>query len=82
MCAILGTTYTGEYEDVKEINRLLEEKNKKEKLSVHIHVDAASGGFVVPFVKPDLEWDFRNSLVCSINTSGRRLSPGFCLTVL
>ena len=72
VCAILGTTYTGEYEDVKEINRLLELKNKELGLDVHIHVDAASGGFVAPFVKPDLEWDFRCSLVCSINTSGHK----------
>lgn len=72
VCAILGTTYTGEYEDVAEINKLLEEKNKAQGLDVHIHVDAASGGFVAPFVNPDLVWDFRNSLVCSINTSGHK----------
>jgi glutamate decarboxylase len=70
VCAILGTTYTGQYEDVATINDLLEKKNKAEKLNVHIHVDAASGGFVAPFVVPDLKWDFRNSLVCSINASG------------
>jgi len=72
VCAIIGTTYTGEYEDVATINDLLEAKNKKEGLNVQIHVDAASGGFVAPFVKPDLKWDFRNSLVCSINTSGHK----------
>ena len=27
ICAILGTTYTGEYEDIKAINDLLEEKD-------------------------------------------------------
>ena len=27
MCVIIGTTYTGEYEDVKAINDLLVEKN-------------------------------------------------------
>lgn len=70
VCAILGTTYTGQYEDVSTINDLLEKKNKAEGLNVHIHVDAASGGFVAPFVVPDLKWDFRNKLVCSINTSG------------
>lgn len=31
-------------------------------------VDAASGGFVAPFVNPSLIWDFRLPLVCSINT--------------
>ena len=54
MCAILGTTYTGQYEDVAALNNELEKKNKAAGLDVHIHVDAASGGFVVPFVKPDL----------------------------
>lgn len=71
VCAIVGTTYTGEYEDVQAINDLLEKKNAELGTNVHIHVDAASGGFVAPFVTPDLKWDFRNSLVCSINTSGR-----------
>jgi len=41
-------------------------------LDCHIHVDAASGGFVAPFVRPNLVWDFRLPLVCSINTSGHK----------
>jgi glutamate decarboxylase len=68
ICVIMGTTYTGEYEDVKAVNDLLVEKN----LDVPIHVDAASGGFVAPFVVPDLEWDFRCEKVVSINTSGHK----------
>lgn len=72
VCAILGTTYTGEYEDVEKINDLLEKKNKEAGLDVRIHVDAASGGFVAPFVWPTLKWDFRLPLVCSINTSGHK----------
>ncbi|KAK0642336.1 Glutamate decarboxylase 4 [Lasiodiplodia hormozganensis] len=68
ICAILGTTYTGEYEDIKEINDLLEEND----MDVPIHVDAASGGFVAPFVNPDLVWDFRLPKVVSINVSGHK----------
>ncbi|OJJ48439.1 hypothetical protein ASPZODRAFT_61761 [Penicilliopsis zonata CBS 506.65] len=68
ICAILGTTYTGEYEDVKAINDLLVSK----KIACPIHVDAASGGFVAPFVNPDLEWDFRLENVVSINVSGHK----------
>lgn len=68
ICAILGTTYTGEYEDIKKINDLLVAKN----IDVPIHVDAASGGFVVPFVNPSLEWDFRLERVVSINVSGHK----------
>ena len=70
ICAILGTTYTGEYEDVKGVNDLLVEKD----MDVPIHVDAASGGFVAPFVVPDLEWDFRCEKVVSINASGHKVS--------
>lgn len=72
VCAILGTTYTGEYEDVLTLNNLLEKKNKELGLDVHIHVDGASGGFVAPFTNPDLQWDFRVPLVCSINASGHK----------
>ncbi|KAB8300463.1 hypothetical protein EYC80_000634 [Monilinia laxa] len=68
ICLILGTTYTGEYEDVKAVNDLLIKKN----IDTVIHVDAASGGFVAPFVVPDLEWDFRLEKVVSINTSGHK----------
>jgi glutamate decarboxylase len=66
--AILGTTYTGEYEDIKKMNDLLIERN----IDVDIHVDAASGGFVAPFVNPGLEWDFRLPKVTSINVSGHK----------
>jgi glutamate decarboxylase len=69
ICAILGTTYTGQYEDVKGINDLLVEK----KLDVPIHVDAASGGFVAPFIVPDLKWDFSLEKVVSINVSGHKV---------
>jgi len=68
ICAILGTTYTGEYEDIKSINDILVERN----LDIPIHVDAASGGFVAPFVNPNLLWDFRLPKVTSINVSGHK----------
>lgn len=41
------------------MDKLIGEKNKKEGLSVYIHVDGASGGFVAPFANPNLVWDFR-----------------------
>jgi glutamate decarboxylase len=51
------------------MDRLLGEKNAAEGLSVFIHVDGASGGFVAPFANPDLEWDFRlvRILYCEYN---------------
>jgi glutamate decarboxylase len=72
ICAILGTTYTGEYEDIKKLNDILVEK----KIDCPIHVDAASGGFVAPFVYPSLEWDFRLEKVVSINVSGHKYGLG------
>jgi glutamate decarboxylase len=71
ICLILGTTYTGEYEDVRAVNDLLQARDDIDPL-VGIHVDAASGGFVAPFVCPDLEWDFRLPRVVSINVSGHK----------
>ena len=35
-------------------------------------MDAASGGFIAPFIYPELEWDFRLPLVKSINVSGHK----------
>ncbi len=70
--AIMGTTFTGEYEPVKELNDALDELNRETGWEIPIHVDAASGGFIAPFIQPDLEWDFRLQWVKSINTSGHK----------
>ncbi|KAB5560814.1 hypothetical protein DKX38_005771 [Salix brachista] len=72
VAAILGSTLNGEFEDVKLLNDLLTEKNKETGWDTPIHVDAASGGFIAPFLYPDLEWDFRLPLVKSINVSGHK----------
>lgn len=69
---IMGSTFDGRYENVKEVNDALVDLNTKTGWEVPIHVDAASGGFVAPFLQPDLEWDFRLPLVKSINTSGHK----------
>ncbi|RHN68080.1 putative glutamate decarboxylase [Medicago truncatula] len=72
VAAILGSTLNGEFEDVKRLNDLLVEKNKETGWDTPIHVDAASGGFIAPFIYPELEWDFRLPLVKSINVSGHK----------
>uniref|UniRef100_A0A0D9W5J9 Glutamate decarboxylase n=1 Tax=Leersia perrieri TaxID=77586 RepID=A0A0D9W5J9_9ORYZ len=72
VAAILGSTLTGEFEDVKLLNDLLVAKNAETGWDTPIHVDAASGGFIAPFIYPDLEWDFRLPLVKSINVSGHK----------
>ncbi|WP_337860552.1 glutamate decarboxylase [Ferroplasma sp.] len=70
--AVLGTTFTGAFDDVKKINALLEELKATKGLDIPIHVDAASAGFITPFIEPDFVWDFRLSHVKSINVSGHK----------
>jgi glutamate decarboxylase len=70
--AILGTTYTGELEPVAQICAALDKLATGGGVDVPVHVDAASGGFVVPFLHPDLTWDFRLPRVVSINVSGHK----------
>jgi glutamate decarboxylase len=70
--AVLGSTFDGSYEPVKEIAAALDKLEQESGLSVPLHVDAASGGFVAPFLQPDLEWDFRIPRVQSINASGHK----------
>ncbi|MCW2559209.1 MAG: gadB [Mycobacterium sp.] len=70
--AILGTTYTGELEPIAEICAALDKLAADGGVDVPVHVDAASGGFVVPFLHPELVWDFRLPRVVSINVSGHK----------
>lgn len=48
---ILGSTYTGHYEPVEEISKILDAYQEKTGVDIPIHVDAASGGFIAPFTK-------------------------------
>ena len=70
--AILGTTYSGQSDPIQEINDLLIKIKKEKGWDIPIHLDAASGGFVVPFTNPDFVWDFRLEQVKSINVSGHK----------
>ena len=69
---VLGSTFDGSYEPIKEIAAALDDLQERTGLDVPLHVDAASGGFVAPFLQPELEWDFRIQRVCSINASGHK----------
>ncbi|WP_157273082.1 glutamate decarboxylase [Neobacillus bataviensis] len=69
---MLGVTYTGIYEPVAVIAKALDELQSRTGLDIPIHVDAASGGFIAPFLQPDLVWDFQLSRVKSINVSGHK----------
>ncbi|HEX3975736.1 MAG TPA: glutamate decarboxylase [Solirubrobacteraceae bacterium] len=70
--AILGSTFDGSYEPVKEIADALDQFESEKGIHIPVHVDGASGGFVAPFLAPDLEWDFRLARVQSINASGHK----------
>jgi glutamate decarboxylase len=72
VAAVLGTTFTGHADDIAGINELLLGLKEGQGLDVPLHVDAASGGFVWPFLYPDTEWDFRLAQVRSINVSGHK----------
>jgi len=70
--AILGSTFDGVYEPVAAIAAALDELAASSGVDVPIHVDAASGGFIAPFLDPKLKWDFRLARVHSINASGHK----------
>jgi glutamate decarboxylase len=70
--SVLGSTFTGEYEDVETLSAALDRLQEKTGLDIPIHVDGASGGFVAPFIQEDLVWDFQLPRVKSINTSGHK----------
>ncbi len=72
VAAVLGTTFTGHADDIVGINKLLVDLKVEKGLDVPLHVDAASGGFVWPFLYPESEWDFRLEQVRSINVSGHK----------
>ncbi len=69
---IVGVTWTGLNEDVETLDMVLEDYNERTGYEIPIHVDAASGGFIVPFLSPDTKWDFRLKWVRSISTSGHK----------
>ncbi|SCU93570.1 LAFA_0F17106g1_1 [Lachancea sp. 'fantastica'] len=81
---ILGTTFTGHLENVEEVADSLTQIEKQNpgwsNISIPIHVDGASGGFVVPFAFTQEQmnsynlgrWGFNHPRVVSINTSGHK----------
>ncbi len=77
--AVLGSTYDGSYEPIEKICGALDDLEQATGLDIPVHVDAASGGFVAPFLDPEVVWDFRLGRVVSINASGHKyglVAPG------
>ncbi len=71
---VAGTTSLGLVDPIEKIGRLIEDKN------IFLHVDAAFGGFVLPFLKElghDIPpWDFRVHSVCSITADPHKMGLG------
>lgn len=76
----LGITHTLQYEPIQEVALALDDLEEERGLDIPIHVDAASGGFIAPFIHPSVIWDFRLPRVKSINASGHKygLAPLGC----
>ena len=70
--AVLGSTMDGTYEPIQEICETLDAYQRDTGVDVPVHVDAASGGFIAPFIQEDLVWDFQLPRVASINASGHK----------
>jgi glutamate decarboxylase len=76
----LGVPFTLQYEPVEAVAVALDDLEEEQGLDIPMHVDAASGGFIAPFIHPEVVWDFRIPRVKSINASGHKfgLAPLGC----
>jgi glutamate decarboxylase len=70
--ATLGVTFTCVYEPIEALAAELDAIQRDLGLDIPIHVDAASGGFIAPFIQKDIVWDFKLDRVRSINASGHK----------
>jgi glutamate decarboxylase len=76
----LGATFTLQYEPVQAVAVALDDLEEEYGVDIPMHIDAASGGFIAPFLQPSVVWDFRIPRVKSINASGHKfgLAPLGC----
>ncbi len=64
---IAGTTELGQIDPIVELSKLAEEKQ------VELHVDAAFGGLVIPFMDNPYPFDFQNDGVSSITIDPHKM---------
>jgi tyrosine decarboxylase/aspartate 1-decarboxylase len=62
-----GTTNLGSVDCIPEISTLLKMLEGELGIATHVHVDAAFGGFVLPFLEPDYPFGFQNAAVDSVS---------------
>jgi tyrosine decarboxylase/aspartate 1-decarboxylase len=64
---IAGTTEFGQVDPIEGLAKIARP------LGIHLHVDAAFGGFVLPFLKGDWRWDFAVDGVSSITIDPHKM---------
>jgi glutamate/tyrosine decarboxylase-like PLP-dependent enzyme len=62
-----GTTNLGSVDRIPEISALLKTLEGELGIVAHVHIDAAFGGFVLPFLEPDYPFGFQNVEVDSVS---------------
>ncbi|MCX6668402.1 MAG: tyrosine decarboxylase MfnA [Methanothrix sp.] len=67
LVGIAGTTEFGQVDPIEGLARLALERG------IHLHVDAAFGGFVLPFLEGDWRWDFQVKGVSSITIDPHKM---------
>jgi len=67
LVGIAGTTEFGQVDPIDGLSRIASERG------THLHVDAAFGGFVLPFLEGDWRWDFRVDGVSSITIDPHKM---------
>lgn len=72
ICCTLGAPITLLCDDILHLNHQLKNHHQATGQFIPIHIDAASGGLVFPFVNPDLQFDFSLEHVFSINVSSHK----------
>ncbi|MDO1900683.1 pyridoxal-dependent decarboxylase, partial [Escherichia coli] len=75
-----GGTYSGYYASPQPLHDALDKFQAATGIDIAMHIDAASAGFLAPFVAPDIVWHFRLPRVKSISASGHKfgLAPLGC----
>jgi tyrosine decarboxylase/aspartate 1-decarboxylase len=70
---VLVTTELGIVDDLVELDKIAGENNTE------LHVDAAIGGFIIPFLETDLQYKFSQlKSMASMNISGHKFGLSLC----
>jgi len=77
---IMGNHYSGTYDPIWDMEKVIGEVNEEKGFQLGLHVDAASGGFVAPFQDDLPAWDFRLKNVLSVSASGHKFGESSCGT--